>query len=228
MPCQDVKYDTRRVDIVGQSLRTCRFNGVQPVGQDGPKDIDHLTVTAGLAFELSPHASYGNGQLPVLERRAVAQSAWFAGEHWQVMQGIIDRFASPEGALVLTNDLPILPTFQPIRIGADLHGTTNCAGIDGVTVVVKTHEAGLGNRGRNRVESIKGADIWDQAGALFLEHLPDGLVAHLRVFVCLGIGDAAVFKPCIELGVRFELRAGHKEPSPDHTNLVLDLALLPA
>lgn len=35
--------------------------GVQPVGQDDPKDIDHLTVTAGLAFEPTTHAPYGNG-----------------------------------------------------------------------------------------------------------------------------------------------------------------------
>lgn len=60
------------------------------------------------------------------------------------MQRIIDCFTATEGARVLTNDLAILPAFQPIRVGPDLHRTTNCTGIDGVTVVIKPDQAGLG------------------------------------------------------------------------------------
>lgn len=59
------------------------------------------------------------------------------------MQGIIDRFAAPEGPLMLADNLAILPAFQPIRIGAYLNRTTDRAGINGVAIVVKPHEAGL-------------------------------------------------------------------------------------
>ena len=197
MARQDVQYDTGGMDVVRQSLRACCFNGVQSIGQNGPEDIDHLAVAARLTFKLLSHTPNGKGQFPFFERSTVAQSAGFAREHRQIVQRIIECFAATEGAFVLTNDLSILPTFQPIRIGAYLHGTTNCAGIDGVTVVIEPDQTGLGYRCRGRVESIKGADIWDQAGALFLEHFPDGPVAHLRVFVRLGIGDAAIFKPCV-------------------------------
>lgn len=117
------------------------------------------------------------------------------------MQGIIDRFAATECAFVSPNDLPILPAFQSICVGTDLNRTTNRASIDRVTVVIEPDQTGLGHRCRDRVESIKRADIWDQAGALFLEHLPDGFVTHLWMFVCLGIGDAAIFKPCVQLSI---------------------------
>jgi len=69
--------------VVRQRFCTCRFNGVQPVGRDDPKDIDHLTVTTGLAFELFAHTPYSNGQFPFLKRCAVAQCARFAREDRQ-------------------------------------------------------------------------------------------------------------------------------------------------
>ena len=78
------------------------------------------------------------------------------------------------------------------------------------------------------MEPIKWTNVWNKTTAFFFEHFPDCLIAHLGMFVCLGVGDTAIFKPCIELGVGLELRARYKEPSPDHTNLVLDLAFLPA
>ena len=121
------------------------------------------------------------------------------------MQRIIDRFAATECAFVSPNDLPILPAFQSICVGTDLNRTTNRASINRVTVVIEPDQTGLGHRCRDRVESIKGADIWDQAGALFLEHFPDGLVAHLGMFVRLGVGDAAILKPSIQFSVGFEL-----------------------
>ncbi len=60
------------------------------------------------------------------------------------MQRIIDRFAATEGAFVLTNDLAILPTLQSIRISPDLYGAADRTGIDGVTVVIKPDQTGLG------------------------------------------------------------------------------------
>jgi len=47
------------------------------------------------------------------------------------------------------------------------------------------------------------------------------------MFVCLSVGDAAILKPSIQLGIGFELWPRHKEPAADHTHLVLNLTLLP-
>ena len=56
----------------------------------------------------------------------------------------------------------------------------------------------------------------------------DGLVAHLGMFVRFGVGDAAILEPRVQLSIGFELWPRHKEPSPDHAHLVLNLPLLPA
>ncbi len=136
------------------------------------------------------------------------------------MHRIIDGLAAPEGPLMLADDLGILPAFQSIRRGPDLYWATDCTGVDRVAVVVETHEAGLGNGCRNRMESIKRSNIRYQTGALFFEHCPDCLVPQVWVFVCLGIGDTAILKPSVELGIGFELQAWHKEPPPDHPHLV--------
>lgn len=128
---------------MGQRFCTCRINGLQAIGQNGSEDIDHLAVAAGLPLELSAHPPYSNGQLPSFEGCTVAQCARLAREDRQIMQGIIDRFSTPKGAFMLANNLAILPAFQPIRIGAYLNRTTDRAGINGVAIVVKPHEAGL-------------------------------------------------------------------------------------
>ena len=58
--------------------------------------------------------------------------------HW-----VIDRLPAPKSPRVLTNDLSLLPAFQPVRIGTYLHGTTNRTGIHGVAVIIKPNETGF-------------------------------------------------------------------------------------
>ncbi len=125
------------------------------------------------------------------------------------------------------DDPTILPAFQSICVGSDLDRSADGTGIDRVTVLVEAHEAGLGHRCRHRVESVERADIGHQARALFLEHLPDRLVPHLRMRVCPSIGQASVLEPGVQLGIGLELRTRHEEPPPHHAHLVLDLTLLP-
>lgn len=121
-----------------------------------------MAIAARLTFKLSAHAPYRNRQVPFLKRRAVAQCTRFAGEHRQIMQRIIDRLAATEGAFMLADDLAILPAFQPVRVGPDLHGATDRAGVNGVAVIVKTDQASLGYRCRDRVESVKRTNVWHQ------------------------------------------------------------------
>ena len=77
------------------------------------------------------------------------------------------------------------------------------------------------------MEAIEWPNIGNQAVPLFFKYLPDRLVTHLWVFVRIGIGDAAIFEPSVQLRVGFELRPRHEEPPSDHAHLVLNLSLLP-
>ena len=78
MARQDVQNDTSRMDIVRQCFRTGGLHGLQTIGQDSPKDIHHLPVTAGLAFQLALHAPQCRRQLPILERGSVTKRTGFA------------------------------------------------------------------------------------------------------------------------------------------------------
>jgi hypothetical protein len=215
------------MDVVSQGLRTSGFNGVQSIDEHGAEDLDHLPVAARLSFQLAPHTVQGRWQIPVLERRPVAQRAGFAGQDRDVMERVVDRLATTEGAIMAGDNLTILPAFQPVGIGADLDGPPDRTGIDRVAVLVEAHEAGLGHRRRHRVEAIEWADIGDQAWPLGLKYPPDCLVRDVGVLVCFGVGDAPIFEPGIQFCIGFELGPGHEEPLPDHAHLVLDLALLP-
>ena len=79
MAGQDVQNNACRMDIVRQCLKTSGFYGLQTIGQDGTQDIHHLPVAAGLAFQFALNAPQGNGQIPFLEWRAIAQSTGFTG-----------------------------------------------------------------------------------------------------------------------------------------------------
>ncbi len=216
------------MDVVRQRLRACRFNGVDAVGEHGTEDLDHLPVATGLTLQLALHTAQCRRQIPSLEGRAVAQSAWFARQDGYVMQGIVDRVVAPEDPIMASDNLAVLPAFQPVGVSPDLDRPPDRPGIDRVAVLVEAHEAGLGYRRRNRVEAIKRADIRDQARPLGLEHLPNRLVGEVGMLVRFGVGNAPILEPGIQFGIGFELRPRHEKPLPDHPHLVLDLALLPA
>ena len=78
MAGENVENNASRMHIVRQRLGTCGFHGLQAIGQDSAQDIHHLTITAGLASQFALHAPQGDGQVPILERRPVAQGAGFA------------------------------------------------------------------------------------------------------------------------------------------------------
>ena len=143
MPGQDVQDHARGMDVVGQCFCARGFDRINPIAQHSAQYIDHLPVTAGLAFQLALHAPQGNRKIPFLEGRAVAQSAWFANQNRDVVKRIIDCLVASEGACMAANDPAILPTFHPVGIGADLHGPSHRTGIDGVPVLIEPHEAGL-------------------------------------------------------------------------------------
>ena len=216
------------MDVVRQGFGAGGFDGVEAISEHGAEDLDHLPVAARLSFQLAPHTAQGRWQIPLLERRPVAQCAGLAGQNRDVMERVADRLATTEGPIMAGHDLTVLPAFQPVGIGADLDGPPDRTGVDRVAVLVEAHEAGLGDGGRHCMEAVERADIGHQARTLLLEHLPDRPVRNVGMFVRLGVGDASVLEPGVQFGIGSELRARHEEPPPEHAHLVLDLALLPA
>jgi hypothetical protein len=75
------------------------------------------------------------------------------------------------------------------------------------------------------MEAIEAAGIGYQARPLGFEHLPDRVVADLRMAMCLGVGDALVEQPGVQLLVGLDPDARREEAFPHQPNLVLDLPL---
>ena len=215
------------MDVVRQGFGAGGFDGVEAISEHGAEDLDHLPVAARLSFQLAPHTAQGRWQIPLLERRPVAQCAGLAGQNRDVMERVVDRLATAEGPIMASHGLTILPAFQPVGIGADLDGPPDRTGVDRVAVLVEAHETGLGDRGRHCMEAVERADIGHEARTLLLEHLPDRPVRNVGMFVRLGVGDASVLEPGVQFGIGSELRPRHEEPPPEHAHLVLDLTLLP-
>src|SRR6266446_4066098 len=79
-----------------------------------------------------------------------------------------------------------------IGISLDLDRPADGARGDRVLVVVEPHQAGLRDRGLDRVEAIERSADRYQLGPLRLEGLPDRPVGQFAVLVRLGVSDAAI------------------------------------
>jgi hypothetical protein len=78
------------------------------------------------------------------------------------------------------------------------------------------------------VESVEPAGIGNELWPLRLEHLPNRLVRKLGVLVGLGVGDASIKQPGVQLIEVLEPQPRREEPLTHQPDLVLDLPLLPA
>ena len=115
-----------------------------------------------------------------------------------------------------------------VGVGVNLDRPPDSAGRDRVFIVVEPHQTGLRDRCRHRVESVEPAGIGNELRSLGFEHLPDRLFGQFWMPVRLGVGDALVQQPRVQLVEGFEPQPWREEALPDKPNLVLDLALLPA
>ena len=78
------------------------------------------------------------------------------------------------------------------------------------------------------MEAIEATTIGDKLRPLLLEHLPHRLIRPLRMGMRLGVGDALVHQPGVQLIVGLDPKPRGEEALAHQTDLVLDLALLPA
>src|SRR6476646_2656955 len=131
---------------------------------------------------------------------------------------------------MLGDDASVLADYDTVGIGMNLNRAPDGAGRDRVFVVVEAHQAGLRYRYRcrYRVESVEPAGIGNELRSLGFEHLPDRLFGQFWMPVRLGVGDALVQQPGVQLVEGFEPQPRREEAFTDKPNLVLDLTLLPA
>ena len=128
---------------------------------------------------------------------------------------------------MLANGAAILADENAIGIGMDLHRSAHSTGRHRVLVVIKAHQAGLGDRSRHGMEAVKASGVGNQVRSLALEDLPHCLLRQLRMAMDLGVGDALVQQPGVHLRVALEPQSRGEEALADHPDLVLDLTLLP-
>jgi len=110
----------------------------------------------------------------------------------------------------------------------NLDGPSDRARCHRVFIVVEAHQAGLRDRRWHRVEAVEPASIGNELRPLGLEHLPNCLLGQFRMAMCLGVGDAFIKQPGVQLVQAFEPQPRREEAFTDQPNLVFDLALLPA
>ncbi len=77
------------------------------------------------------------------------------------------------------------------------------------------------------MEAVKPPRISHEARALRLEHLPDCLVAHLRMRVRAGIIDALLEQQGVQFVKVLDPQARREKSLAHQPDLVLDLPLLP-
>src|SRR5437763_11109501 len=120
---------------------------------------------------------------------------------------------------MLGDDPPVLADHDVVSIGVNLDWPSDRARRYRVLVVVEANQAGLRDRRRHRMEAVEPTRIGNELRPLRLEHLPDRLVAQLRMAMRLGVGDAFVEQPGVQLVKVLEPQSGREEALADEPNL---------
>ena len=150
------------MDAFGQRLEARRVDCGQSVGEHRGEDFDHLPVAVVGPGKLASHAIQRRRQHPVLERRAVAQSARLARQNRHVTPGIINRCAAAIAAPMLGHDPPVLADHDTIGVGMDIDRTADGARAHRALVIVEPDQAGFRHRGGQRVEAVEAAAIGNE------------------------------------------------------------------
>ena len=104
---------------------------------------------------------------------------------------------------MLGDDPPVLADYDAVRIGMNFDRTSDRARRHRVFVVVEAHQAGLRDRRRHRVEAVEPARIGNELRPFRLEHFPDRLLGQFRMAMCLGVGNAFIEQPGVQLVIGF-------------------------
>src|ERR1700761_3010498 len=144
------------------------------------------------------------------------------------MPRVVECLAAAKMPAMLTDDCAILTNDNTVGVGLDLNRAADSPRGNRIFVIVKADQAGLRNRGLGGVKAVERTGDGHELRALRLENLPDRAVGQLGVVVRLGISDALVKQPGIQLLIARHPQPWREETLADDPNLVLDLPLLPA
>lgn len=65
VPGQDVQHDASGMNVARQRFGACGLYRLDPIGQHGAQDADHLPIASGLTLQLAPHAADRHPAAPV-------------------------------------------------------------------------------------------------------------------------------------------------------------------
>jgi hypothetical protein len=201
---------------------------VQSVQADHQQDVHELSVAIGMFSQPLAQARQGSWQVPVLERRTVAQCAGFSLQCCHVVPGVVEGAAALEGAGMLCDHLRTTDHDDALGIGAHTRHLTDVAALDAVAVAFEAHQAGGRDPHRPLGKAIKGRRRRAQCRALLVPHLHDFAFRLVRMRSLAG----QLPTPGGQMGVQLaqirtpQLRG--EQPFAHIADLVLDLTLLPA
>ena len=195
------------MDAFGQRLDAGRLHRRQSVGEHRGEDFDHLPVAVIGSGELAPHPLQRRRQHPVLERRAVAQSARLAGQNRHIMPGIVDRLAAAVAARMLGHDAPVLADHDRDRRRRGFRpggrprwrspSICCCRTAPGRSSTPRPATRGIRRSGRDRERA------WDAPP----RRPPRSSVGPLGMGMRLGPGDAFVHQPGVQLVIALDAQA---------------------
>ena len=81
-------------------------DGLKPIERHHREHLDELAVPVGVLGQPLAQPRHCGGQVPVLERRPVAQRPGLALQDCYVVPGVVDRAALSEAAGMLADELP--------------------------------------------------------------------------------------------------------------------------
>jgi hypothetical protein len=117
-------------------------DGLQAIHGDHGEDFNELAITVHVLDQSLAQARHGTRQIPVLERRPVAQRPRFALERRHVVPGVITRLAPFEAARMLADRLSGTGHHDPLGIGAHAGHLPDKAAFHAVTVALEVHQTG--------------------------------------------------------------------------------------
>ncbi len=124
---------------------------------------------------------HGSGQVPVLERCAVAQRAGLSLERCHVMPRVIERAAALEGARVFCDYLCAADHDDPLGIRAHGGHLSNVATLDAVAVAFEADQTGRRDPRRALGIAVKHRRHHPQRRALLVPDLCDLAFRLLRM-----------------------------------------------
>lgn len=123
-------------DLLIERGGTGRCDGLEPVNGHHREDVDELAVPIGMLGQALAQPRHRGGQVPVLERRAVAQRPGLFLERLDVVPGVVDDLATGKAPGVLADDSACTDHHDPLGISAHRGHAAHVAALNAVAVVL--------------------------------------------------------------------------------------------